>query len=77
MVPKYAHLVKELRYLYVVLFKLVLMSEHYLVCFSIGVKTYKSLASLGSFRWITNDILEFFFLVFPVQIGCDLFNKRH
>ena len=55
MVSKYAHLVKELRYLYVVLFKLVLMSEHYLVCFSIGVKTYKSLASLGSFGWITND----------------------
>ena len=31
--PYYAHLVKELRYL---LLKLVLMSEHYLVCFSTG-----------------------------------------
>ena len=78
MISNYAHLVKELRYLYVVLFKLVLMSEHYLVCFSIGVKTCKSLASLDSFGWVTYDSLEFFFLFFfhLYKFGCDLFNEK-
>ena len=65
----YAHLVKELRHLYVVLFKLVLMSEHYLVCFSTGVKTCKSLASLDSFGWITYDSLEFFYCSICTTLG--------
>ena len=42
MVSKYAHLVKELRYLYVVLFKLVLMSEQYLVGFPLGSRPIKA-----------------------------------
>ena len=74
--PNYTHLVKELIYLYVVLFKLVLMSEHYLVCFSTGVKTCKILASLDSFGWITYDSLVF--LLFHLYtFGCDLFNEGH
>ena len=54
----------------------VLMSEHYLVCFSTGVKTCKSLASLDSFGWNTYDSLVF--LLFHLyKFGCDLSNKRH
>ena len=77
MVSNYAHLVKELRYLYVVIFRLVLMSEHYLVCFSIGVKTCKSLASLDSFGWITYDSLEFFFFSICTNLGVICSIKRH
>ena len=77
MVSKYAHLVMELRYLYVVLFKLVLMSEHYLVCFSIEVKTYKSLASLDSFGWITYDSLEIFFVSTYTILDVICSIKRH
>ena len=52
------------------------MSEHYLVCFSIGVKTYKSLASLDSFGWITYDSLEFFFYSICTNLGVICSIKR-